>query len=68
MSKLPTVQKPISMAPDLAEFVEGLLAPFSGKALTRAQQVVRDVYGNREPTNSEGWRDRYTAAFSAAKL
>ncbi len=68
MSKLPTVQKPISMAPDLKEFVENLLSPFTGKVLERAKQVVRDVYRNAEPTTSEGWRDRYTAAFRDAGL
>ena len=68
MSKLPTVQKPVAMAPDLKEFVEDLLSSFSGKALERAQQIVRDVYGNAELATSEGWRDRYTAAFRDAGL
>ena len=66
MSKLPTVQKPITMAPDLKEFVEDMLSPFVGKDLEGAQQVVRGVYGSMEPATSEGWRDRYTAAFQDA--
>jgi hypothetical protein len=42
-SKLPTNSRPIINDPDLANAVEALLGPYSGKALERAQVAVRKV-------------------------
>jgi len=39
-SKLPTEGRPLKMDPDLAAFLEAELAPYSGKALERAQQAI----------------------------
>lgn len=42
-SKLPMNERPIILDPDLAAAVEDLLAPYTGKALERAQAAVRKV-------------------------
>lgn len=39
-SKIPTESRPLKMDPDLAAFLEVELAPYSGKALERAQQAI----------------------------
>lgn len=46
MTKLPTVERPLILDNDLATAVERMLAPYSGKALERAQSAVRKVHGS----------------------
>jgi hypothetical protein len=46
LSKLPTSTRPLIVDTDLAAAVERLLAPYSGKALERAQAAVRKVHGS----------------------
>lgn len=42
-TKLPTDSRPLVRDPDLAAALEEILAPYTGKALERAQQAVRKV-------------------------
>jgi hypothetical protein len=43
ISKLPMNERPIITDPDLAAAVEEMLAPYTGRALERAQAAVRRV-------------------------
>ncbi len=68
MSNLPTIERPINLSGDLAEFIEGLLEPLSGKDRERGREIVQRVYSNGEPATSADWHERYTSAFHEAKL
>lgn len=46
LSKLPTSTRPLIIDTDMAAAVEKMLAPYSGKALEKAQVAVRKVHGS----------------------
>ena len=46
LAKLPTATRPLINDLDLARAVDGLLKPYSGKALEKAQAAVRKVHAS----------------------
>lgn len=46
LTKLPTNARPLILDNDMAAAVEKMLAPYSGKALERAQLAVRKVHSS----------------------
>lgn len=45
-TKLPTDTRPLVQDPDLANAIEKLLEPYSGKQLEKAQAACRRVHGS----------------------
>lgn len=66
MSKLPLETRPLRLAPALAETVEELLRPLSGKRLDAAQRAVLQVYRSGAQMDHGGWVAAYAAAIAAA--
>lgn len=66
LSKLPTNTRPLIQDPDMARAVERMLAPYSGKALERAQAAVRRVHASPAQGPYDAILKAYQAAISAA--
>lgn len=61
-TKLPTDARALIRDPDLSAAVEGMLEPYSGEKLERAQAAVRKVRGS----GAVGTFSELVAAYSAA--
>lgn len=66
LTKLPTSTRPLIVDTDLAAAVEGLLAPYSGKALERAQAAVRRVNASSTQGPFSAMVAAYKTAITAA--
>jgi hypothetical protein len=66
LSKLPTSTRPLINDTDLADAVERMLAPYTGKALERAQAAVRRVHGSAVQGPFSTVLAAYQAAVAAA--
>ena len=65
-TKLPQETRRIRMDPSLAEVIEGLLKPYSGRALERAQLAVLAVRKAGVPGVFQDLLERYEAAILEA--
>ena len=65
-TKMPTDARPLAMEPELQEFVEGLLAPLSGKRLEAGQEAVRKVHSGGLVGMMDDLRDAYREAVAEA--
>lgn len=65
-TKLPTDNRPLVRDPDLAAALERELAPYSGKALERAQTAIRKVRNSGTQGPFSVVLDAYRAAIKNA--
>ena len=66
MSKLPMENKPIRLGAGIADVVETLLHPLSGKKLEVAQKAVLQVYHSGLQMQHAEWVTAYESAVKTA--